>query len=110
MKSSSLFWKYFPFISFLHLPFNRLYHTGKCFNLLNTWKVCFRLVMCLRIFIQTLVQIQSCSSRWGILPLGLLLGEGSATEQRVVSTSGETRVSALVDFQPKFLIWGCLSQ
>ena len=44
MKSSSLFWKYFRFISFFHLCFNRLYHMGNQFNLLNTCKIYFKLV------------------------------------------------------------------
>lgn len=34
----------FPFFV-LHLHFNSLCHMGRCSNLLNTWKVCCRLVL-----------------------------------------------------------------
>ena len=74
MKSSSLFWKYFLFISFWHLHFHRLYHMGNQFNLLKTWKVYFRLVTCIGIFIQALFQTQSCSSRWESLASGSTVG------------------------------------
>lgn len=68
------------FFFFLHLHFNRLYHTGKCFNLLNTWKVYFRLVMCLRVFIQTFSKHSPAPQERKILPPGQLLVECAAEQ------------------------------
>ena len=86
--------EFFSFLSFLHLQFNRSYPMGKHFNLLNTWKVYFRLV-------QTFFQIQSCSSWWASPASGSAAGGSRAAGQHVVHTAAETRASALLDSQPK---------
>ena len=102
IKLSSVFWKYFPFI--LQVHFNRLYHTGKCFNLLNTWKVYFWLVMCLRAFIPDVTPNTVMFLLMGKSCLQVCCWERAGLQSGVLITHQWKPVSALGDFQPQFLV------
>lgn len=76
LRSGNSLLSFLSFFFLLHLHFNRLYHVGKCFNLLNTWKVYFRLV--LGVWKSLARHYSACSqSHHGgkILPAGLPLLE-----------------------------------
>lgn len=45
LRSGNSLLSFLSLFFFSHLHFNRLYHVSKCFNLPNTWKVYFRLVL-----------------------------------------------------------------
>lgn len=70
------------FLSFffpLHLHFNRLYHVGKCFNLLNTWKVYFRLALGVwKSLARRYSACSQCHPGGKILPAGLPLLQSGA--------------------------------
>lgn len=97
---------FFLFFFFKHLHLNRWYHVSKCFSLLNTWKVYFRLL--LGVWKPLARHYFACnhSHHFGkILPAALLAGRWWCTVELAVKTSLETSGPALVGLLPSPWLW-----